>query len=198
MDLRPALLALLLIAFSYGAHPQAQLSNREPATYTLADLFSHSDKVVLAKAIAGDATAYDIPLYKAQVVQAFKGATTGETIFFGRYAGVEIGSDYFLFLRNAPTPITPRSRTNAGFGPVTYSEVFDEGYSQMVTSYECIFPGTDPAQHCANAVRICADYILLPKSLSALPSPSASPSGCRWSLLATVPDKKRVTLLPRV
>lgn len=157
-----------------------QLTNREPSIYTLADLFSHADKVVLAQIIAGDSETYDIPLYKAHVIQAFKGASNGDTFFFGPYTGVQIGSQYFLFLENAPTPIAPKSKPGAGFGVVPYLQVFDEGYSSMQSGYQCVFPGAGPEQQCANAVRVCTDYIKLPKALATFTREPNPPFGCQW------------------
>ncbi len=121
-----------------------QLTNREPGVYTLADLFSRADKVVLANVVAGDTASYDIPMYKAEVVAAFKGATNGETIFFGPYIGIRVGTQYFLFLENAPEPIAPKAKSSTGFGTVPYArQVFNEGYTSMQISRQCIFPVTN-------------------------------------------------------
>jgi hypothetical protein len=177
-----SLIAVLCIALAHTAMTQdTQLTNREPGVYTLADLFSRADKVVLANVVAGDTASYDIPMYKAEVVAAFKGATNGETIFFGPYIGIRVGTQYFLFLENAPEPIAPKAKSSAGFGTVQYAQVFNEGYTSMQASRQCIFPGNEPAQQCANAVRVCTSYITLPKSLETFSEKAADPSpGCRW------------------
>lgn len=158
----------------------APLTPRDSETYTISDLFSRADTVVLANVLAGDTKSYDIPLFKAQVIQAFKGASNGATIYFSPFAGMQVDMQYFLFLRNAPTAATPRPGPNHGFGIVPYLQVFDGGYTSMPTSYQCVFP-EDPKHHCDNVVKVCTDYITLPKSIQAVPSTGpASPSNCSW------------------
>ena len=75
------------------------------------------------------------------------------------------GGDYILFLRNVSEPIKPRATTNAGYGTIRYAEVFNEGYSSMETSYQCIFDGSDTSQKCDYGVRVCTDYIKLPSAM---------------------------------
>jgi len=65
--------------------------------------------------------------------------------------------------------LAPNSTSSVNYGTVHYSEVFNEGYSSMETSYECVFDGKDIAQKCGDGARVCTDYIKLPKSLH--PSP---------------------------
>jgi hypothetical protein len=85
------------------------------------------------------------------------------------------------------------------YGRIPYSEVFDEGYSSMETSYECVFDRKEPAQKCDYGVRICTDYIKVPKSLTAFPAEDDDPPfGCRWvrktpfiSLLNTLDTPKK-------
>jgi hypothetical protein len=115
----------------------SQLS--EPGLYQLADLFRHADRVALVNVISGTTEAYDIAIYKAQVVEGFKGLSAGEIVYFGPYIATELGTEYILFLRDNPKAIEPRAKADAGYGTVHYSEVFDEGYSSMRTSYECVF-----------------------------------------------------------
>lgn len=174
--------ALLLLAFTGNAQ-QASIQARsvtitEPGIYRLSDLFSHADTVALVKVISGDTEAYEIPIYKGQVVQAFKGVKSGDVIYFGPYLGTELGSEYILFLKSAANSPHPKDKAAVGSGQVRYSNVFDEGYSSMLTSYECVFDGSS---RCDYAVRVCTDYIKLPKSLSTFPPKSKeTPFGCRW------------------
>ncbi len=49
----------------------------------------------------------------------------------------------------------------------------------MPSVSQCFFPGKDPAQHCAVAVRVCLDHIVLPGSLTTYPGNAAS-SNCPW------------------
>lgn len=66
-----------------------------------------------------------------------------------------------------------------GYGPINYSLVFDEGYSSMLSSYECVFNGE--SQTCDYGVRVCTDYIKLPTSLkTSPPEDTDTPFGCRW------------------
>jgi hypothetical protein len=51
----------------------------------------------------------------------------------------------------------------------------------MVTSYECVFDEKDIAQQCDNGVRVCTDYIKLPKSMPTFPPMTEETDfGCRW------------------
>jgi len=64
---------------------------------------------------------------------------------------------------------------------VHYARVFNQGYSSMETSYACIFDGKEISQKCDYGVRVCTDYIKLPKSVRAFPPDSNDPPfGCRW------------------
>lgn len=155
------------------------VSPQEPALYELKALFNRADAVVLAKIVAGSIEDYDAVVYKAEVVTGFKGLKTGEIIYFGPYLGHRLGNEYVLFLLDQHKTLRPNNK--AGYGEVRYWEVFDEGYSSMETSYECVFPGKKPVESCGNAVRVCTDYIKLPKSTPAFPPEENDPPfGCRW------------------
>ena len=154
---------------------------KEPGIYELADLFKQADTVALVKIVAGDTEAYDIAIYKAEVVKSFKGAAAGETIYFGPYVGERLGWEYVLFIRNVTKPIVPKKTSTGGYGTVHYAEIFNEGYSSMMTSYECVFNGNDVAQKCDYGVRVCTDYIKLPRSTPVFPlGTEDTPFGCRW------------------
>jgi hypothetical protein len=50
----------------------------------------------------------------------------------------------------------------------------------MVTSFECVFDEKDIAQQCDNGVRVCTDYIKLPKSMPTFPPITEETDfGCR-------------------
>ena len=200
---------VLIIAFIAGSgigttqSPQASIRTpegsqpSEPGIYQLADLFRHADRVALVKVVSGTTEAYDIAIYKAQVVEGFKGLSAGEIVYFGPYTATELGTEYILFLRDTPKAIEPRAKADGGYGTVHYSKVFDEGYSSMRTSYECVFGGS--SSECDYGVRVCTDYIKLPKSLPAFPSNGDNPPfGCRWvrkdsfiSVLDELGEKKK-------
>jgi hypothetical protein len=173
--------ALITGAQLVTAQSPSKVTTTEPRIYHLADLFTHADKVALVRVTSGNTEAYDVAIYKAQVVKGFKGLSAGEAIYFGPYIRTELGSEYILFLRDNPRAIDPKAKTDGGYGKVKYSEVFDEGYSSMLTSYECVFNGAPVNQGCDYGVRVCTDYIRLPESLPAFPTDGDEPPfGCRW------------------
>jgi hypothetical protein len=120
----------------------------EPGVYKLDELFKVSDVVAVVKVLFGDTENYEKAVYKGEVIQSFKGMTTGQAVYFGPFIGERLGWEYVLFLRNSPKPATPKTTASASYGAVRYSEVFDEGYSSMETSYECVFEGKEIAQQC--------------------------------------------------
>ena len=174
--------SLLLIVVLIAGSKIGTAQPSEPGVFQLAHLFSRADRVALVKVVSGTTEAYDIPIYKAQVEKAFKGAAAGETIYFGPYIATELGSEYILFLRDKSNAIAPKTKADVGYGTVHYSEVFDEGYSSMRTAYLCAFGGPSAKQQCDYGVRVCTDYIKLPKSLPAFPDGDNDPPfGCRWA-----------------
>jgi hypothetical protein len=179
----PTVFATFLAIFAQLAIAQAtkDVSIREPGVYDLTALFKRADRVALVKVTAGDSETYKTAVYKAEVVKSFKGGSGGQTLFFGPYLGNKLGSEYILFLHDASKTISPKTTSSSGFGTVRYAEVFDEGYSSMEISYECVFDGPEASQTCDYGVRVCTDYIKLPKSMPAFPSEGNDPPfGCRW------------------
>jgi hypothetical protein len=157
------------------------MTNTEPGNIKLESLFQMADTVALVKVVSGDTENYPKTVYKGQVVTSFKGAVDGATIYFGPYVGIKLGWEYVLFLRNAAKPLTPNSTSSANYGAVQYSEIFNEGYSSMESSYQCVFDGKEIHQQCDDGVRVCTDYITLPKSLPVFPPMTEDmPFGCRW------------------
>jgi len=163
------------------AQRSEEITITEPGIYKLEELFKAADSVAMVKVLSGDTESYDIAVYKADVVRSFKGAVAGETIYFGPYVGERLGGEYILFLRKVAEPLTPKNASNAGYGRIRYAKVFDEGYSSMEVSYECVFGGKDIAQKCDYGARVCTDYIKLPKSTPTFPPVAEdTPFGCRW------------------
>jgi hypothetical protein len=186
--LRLLLLVTVVAIFAQltAAQESKEVTIKEPGIYELEDLFKRADTVALVKIVAGDTEAYNVAIYKAEIIKSFKGGASGGTIFFGPYLGERLGWEHILFLRNVSKPITPKSTSRAGFGTVHYSEIFNEGYTSMEISYECVFDGTDIAQKCDYGVRICTDYIRLPKSIPSFPPSTKDTSfGCRWAKKAS-------------
>jgi len=196
-------LLLLIVAVISAQLTLAQQPEKvavtEPSVTNLASLFKQADTVALVKVVSGDAENYRITVYKAEVLKSFKGAVADETIYFGPHVGERIGWEYILFLHNVTQPLAPKTTSSVSFGTVHYSEVFNEGYSSMMTSYECVFEGKTTVEQCDDGVRVCTDYIVLPKSTPTFPPMTENTSfGCRWvrekvflSLLGTLGDSKK-------
>jgi hypothetical protein len=67
------------------------------------------------------------------------------------------------------------------YGTVRYGEVFDEGYSSMAASYECVFDGKSVNQHCDYGIGVCTDYVTLPTNVKTFPPKNEETDfGCRW------------------
>ena len=190
----------LVVLVSALASAQSQVVTiTEPGVYEISGLFKGADVVALVKVVSGDTESYDHTVYKGEVIQSFKGMPRGATLYFGPFVGEKLGWEYVLFLRNVTKPITPKTTATASYGAVPYWEVFNEGYSSMETSYACVFDGKEIAQKCDYGVRVCTDYIKLPKSMPAFPPEDNDPPfGCRWvrkavfiSLLDTLANPKK-------
>jgi hypothetical protein len=173
--------AVLISARLTPAQQTTQITTVEPGVINLKSLFEKADTVALVKVVSGDTENYATAVYKAELIQSFKGAVVGETVYFGPYVGVRLGWEYVLFLRRVAKPLTPKTTSNVNYGTVNYYEVFNEGYTSMETSYGCVFDGKEIAGHCDHGVRVYTDYIVLPKSLRTF-SPKAEETafGCRW------------------
>lgn len=153
----------------------------EPAKMTLENVFKLSDLVAVVHIISGDAENYKFSLYKATVVKAFKGTEAGSIIYFGPYSRVRLDDEYVVFLRNSQEPAVPTKSATAAYGTVKYLNVFNQGYTAMESSYSCVFDGRVPDQSCDYGVRVCTDYIVLPKPIHAFPPEKDDPPfGCRW------------------
>lgn len=184
-SLRAFLLAAIVAACAHlNVIPQSKqvtLTTTEPARIKLEDLFKQADVVALVRTASGDTENYDVAVYKARVIQGFKGAGSGDTAYFGPYVGERLGWEYIVFLRNVGRPLEPKAASGRSYGTVHYAEVFNEGYSAMMSSYECVFDGKDTAQKCDNGIRICTDYVVLPESVPSFPPVEQNvPFGCRW------------------
>jgi len=190
----------LIVLMSAMASAQSQVVTiTEPGVYKIGDLFKEADLVALVKIVSGDTESYDCAVYKGEVIQSFKGMPRGAIVYFGPFVGKKLGSEYVLFLRNVAKPVAPKTTATASYGTIRYLEVFNEGYSSMDTSYECVFDGKEIAQQCDYGVRVCTDYIKLPEPMPAFPPEDNDPPfGCRWvrktlfiSLLDTLGNAKK-------
>lgn len=153
----------------------------EPGIIALDQLYKMSDVVAVVHILSGDTENYERAIYKTEVIQNFKGATSKEVLYFGPYVGEKLGMDVLVFLKAAAEPVVPKSKTSTSYGTVKYFEVFNEGYSRMEIDYRCIFGGKDTDQECDYGVRVCTDYITLPKGMNTSPPMREdTPFGCRW------------------
>jgi hypothetical protein len=209
----------ILTAFLFGgglapqiATGQASITTRsgsetvtitEPGRIKLADLFKMADVVAVVHVVSGDEESYEAAIYKAVVVKNIKGTKEGAVIYFGKFAGGKLGSEYTLFLEDRKHSAVPKSLTSP-YGQVNYLDVFNQGYSSMEGSYECVFDGSVPEQSCDYGVRVCTDYIVLPKGIRTFPPEKTDPPfGCLWvrkskfmSLLSDFAEKPGVLQLP--
>jgi len=113
-------------------------------------------------------------------IGSFKGLHDGAIVYFGPFLEQKLGGEYVVFLLDGKRTLTPKPGVSSSYGPVHYLEVFNQGYSAMETSYECVFGGKEPAQTCDYGVRACTDYIRLPKTVRTFSPESEPPFGCRW------------------
>lgn len=152
----------------------------EPARIELADLFKSADIVAVVHILSGDAESYDKAIYKAEVLRSFKGTKEKEILYFGPFIGSRLGNEYLVFLRTSKEPAVPEKASTAMYGTVQYSNVFNEGYSSMAASYECVFD-EKRSKPCDYAIRVCTDYIVLPKNIRTFPAMETdTPFGCRF------------------
>ncbi|HEY6305193.1 MAG TPA: hypothetical protein VI488_01890 [Candidatus Angelobacter sp.] len=179
-----SLLTLLLFTAQIGL-PQKPGANTvttaEPGIYKLEDLYQKADTVALVKILSGDTEHYDVAVYKAEVVEGFKGAAAKQIVYFGPFIGHRLGWEYVVFLRTEKKPHTPNRTPGANYGVVAYAAVFNQGYTSMETGYQCVFEGKETKEQCDYGVRVCTDYILLSKSTPVFPPMSENTAfGCRW------------------
>ena len=180
-SLRVAVSLLAVFVSTMASAQKQSVTISEPGLYKIGDLFKEADVVAVVKVLSGDTESYEHAVYKGEVIKSFKGVQNGMIVYFGPFVGEKLGWEYVLFLRNAAKPIVPKTATSASYGTIRYSEIFNQGYSSMESSYGCVFDGEEVSQKCDYGVRVCTDYIKLPQSISAFPPEGNDPPfGCRW------------------
>jgi len=159
---------------------------REPAQVRIEELFKQADLVAVVRILSGDTEHYSPTVYKAEVVQSFKGAEKGGTIFFGPFISFGLGNEYFLFLRHSGKGIEPKGGApvaGMSYGPIPdFYLVMYEGYSALPIDYACVFDGQDIAQQCDYGIKINTSQVVLPRSLKTFPSvdKGASSDVTKW------------------
>lgn len=179
--MRVGVLLVVALLPAIASAQSREVTITEPGVYKISDLFKAADIVAVVKVLSGDTENYDHAVYKGEVVQSFKGPSNGMTIYFGPFVGERLGWEYFLFLRNAAKPVAPKTAASASYGTIQYSEIFNQGYSSMESSYECVFDGNEITQKCDYGVRVCTDYIKVPQLISVFSKENDPPFGCRWA-----------------
>jgi hypothetical protein len=172
----------LVVCLALAVHPA--LSQQDAPTLvplrkgTLHDLMAASEAVLLVHVVAGDAENYDVPIYKAKVLEVFKGKVAkDDVLYFGPYLGTRLGDNYVVFLRQ--TLAVHTAGTSAPFGKIEPWRVLDQNYGEMEIGYQCTFSGP---KSCDDAIRVCTDYVRLPDTVEIIPPlKEKSPLGCRWA-----------------
>lgn len=146
----------------------------EPASVSLETLFAQADLVAFVKIRSGDAENYNHAIYKAEVLESYKGAKLNDVIYFTPFIGYGIGSEYLVFLKKADKRIgdiigeDAKNKTLPYDAMQSFYRIMYEGYSIMPVSYECVFKET-PDDSCHYAVKFNTYQVKLPKNLKTFP-----------------------------
>jgi hypothetical protein len=155
-------------------------TNSGPATVGLRELFRKADVVALVAVVAGDAENYRYLVYKASVVQAFKGVSEDDAIYFGPYQTYAIGKEYIVFLKRTSRRLGElRANSRGPAGPfqsdATYLQIMYQGFGVMEVSYTCVIPS------CDWGVEVADQHVMLPSQLATVPSECRNRVGsCAW------------------
>ncbi|MCU1242939.1 MAG: hypothetical protein JWO71_3665 [Candidatus Acidoferrum typicum] len=146
----------------------------EPAPVKIEELLKQADLAAIVRVISGDTEHYSQAVYKAEVLQPFKGLEKGATFYFGPFIGFGLGEELLVFLHHSETGIEPKHEaTSSGFsyGPVSsFYLVMYDGYSALPVKYDCVFTGKEIRQQCDYGVRVNTFHVVLPNSLKTYPS----------------------------
>ena len=149
----------------------------DPAPVGLSTLVQQADVVALVTILSGDTEHYTDTVYKASVVQAFKGTATSDIIYFGPFVSYGVGSEYVVALRRSDKRLRSLSRKGADGSAPPYDEnasylgIMLLGYSVMDVEYTCALPS------CDYAVDVIYSQVTLPAHLSMTPNPGANGAG---------------------
>jgi hypothetical protein len=151
----------------------------------IADLFKQADVVAVVKILSGDSENYKTAVYKARVLNAYKGVEVGQQLFFGPFIGYEVGSDYVAFLRHAKAgpKLRPQDGPTMNYGPLEiFHLIMYQGYSIMPLSYQCVFDTKAHDEGCDYGVRVNTSQVKLPSTVKTFPRTSKDDSADtnRW------------------
>lgn len=165
---------------------QQTVTLTEPSPVKIQELFKQADLVAVVRILSGDTEQYPTAVYKAKVVQSFKGIDVGAKVFFGPYVSYGLGSEYLLFLQRSKKIIEPKEQSGApgiNYGRVdSFYTVMYQGESAMPVQYTCDFDGKDIAQRCDYGIKFNSHQVILPDKIKTFPlnSTEASSSNDRW------------------
>ena len=167
----------LLFVFGdcFGQSKAETVTVSDPAQVSLKSLFIEADLVAFVKIHSGDAESYKQVIYKAEVLQAFKGTIEKEIIYFTPFIGYSVGAEYLVFLKKTGARIgeliDEKGKPKAISYDITqtYYRIMYGGYSVMSIRYECIFDGKDPQSKCDYGVQFNTYQVKLPAQLKTLP-----------------------------
>lgn len=182
-------LVLCFAATACAAKAQQQQTTvtiTEPARVKIDALMKQADLVASVHILSGDSEHYPRAVYKAEVLEAFKGVKKGAIIYFGPFIGYALGEELVVFLKHSEQGIDPKpSATSSGvnYGPISsFYLIMYDGYSALQVKYECVFDGKDSAQQCDDGVRVNTYQVILPKNIKAYPSSATDSSSedAKW------------------
>jgi|ERR1035441_340554 hypothetical protein len=139
-----ALIVAVLVVCATAARGQVKsVTISEPAMVKVDDLFKQADLVAIMRVLSGDSEHYPVTVYKAEVINAFKGVRDTEHLYFGPFVYYGVGREYLAFLRRAKEELrASRNLDEAGlnYGTIGVSyQVMYDGYSVMPVEYACVF-----------------------------------------------------------
>lgn len=146
----------------------------DPAPVKVEDLLKQADLVAIIRILSGDTEHYPMAVYKAQVLQPFKGLEKGANLYLGPFIGYGLGDELLVFLHHSEKGIEPESQaatSGLSYGPISsFYLVMYDGYSALPVKYDCVFDGKEIAQQCDYGIRVNTFQLILPKSVKTYPS----------------------------
>src|SRR5437867_4563272 len=139
MSWRSKIIATLVLFASYAPARATSI-----ASVALDALYREADVVALIAVTGADSVAFEDAVYRADVVQGFKGVQKGTTIYFRPYSTYRLGGEYISFLRRSgkilgnflkPVQNPWPSAVNDSYLRIMYA-----GYSVLPVEYTCVIP----------------------------------------------------------
>ena len=146
----------------------------EPAPVTVEGLLRQADLAAIVRVVSGDTENYPSAIYKAEVLEPFKGIKKGSTFYFGPFIGFGLGEEYLLFLHHSERAIEPKEKaplSGLNYGRISeLYEIMYEGYSAIPIKYDCVFDGKEITQQCDYGMKLNTNQVILPKKIKTYPS----------------------------